>query len=261
MEQKGKTTTYYSGLGFFFYYYFLFKGLPSTSLLSKYPKQKQEASWKAIYGSITRVILSYIVSLNAPLSYCNSENHLISWFPIKFLNLKFKLTYCMRSKFLAFIFSEKSQKVQGSCPPPLLRWGGEAQNRVFSPPPFTTADFLQYEVKQPDFLNPFKMGSFWGMGDREGGSARTPLKLIPYSKSRFWLFLLLLPHLHFPVSHLWQLLYSHSWNFPDQKHIHHYLHQMQKYQCGWWKHRSLTTETKRMVASNSAEGCIIWTMN
>lgn len=51
----------------------------------------------------------------------------------------------MRSKSLAFIFSEKSKKVQGSCPPPLLKWGGEARNRVFSPPPFATADF--YSMK------------------------------------------------------------------------------------------------------------------
>lgn len=74
----------------------------------------------------------------------------------------------MRSKSLALIFSEKSQKVQGSSPPPLVRWGEEAHNGVFSSPPFTTADFLQYEAKQPDYLNLVKKGSFWGMGAREG---------------------------------------------------------------------------------------------
>lgn len=86
----------------------------------------------------------------------------------------------MRSKSLAFIFP-KSQKVQGSCPPPLLRWGEAARNYSL-PPPFTTADVLQYEVKQPDFLNPFKMGSFWGMGDREGKAA---VEGHPFSKSSF----------------------------------------------------------------------------
>lgn len=32
----------------------------------------------------------------------------------------------------------------------------------------------------------------------------------------------------FPVPNLWQLLCSHSWDFPDQKHLHNCLNQMQK---------------------------------
>lgn len=85
-----------------------------------------------------------------------------------------------------------------------------------------------------------KRGLFWERGwqGREEVSVGTPHMLFN-SKYSSWFFLPSSPHPHLPVSHLWQLLCIHSWNFPDQKRIHHYLHQMQKCQCGWWTYWSL----------------------
>lgn len=89
-------------------------------------------------------------------------------------------------------------------------------------------------------LSHFTRGLFWERGwqGREEVSVGTPLMLFN-SKYSSWFFLPSSPHPHLPVSHLWQLLCIHSWNFPDQKRIHHYLHQMQKCQCGWWTYWSL----------------------
>lgn len=86
----------------------------------------------------------------------------------------------------------------------------------------------------------FKRGLFWehGWQGREEVSVGTPFMLFN-SKYSSWFFLPSSLHPHLPVSRLWQLLCIHSWNFPDQKHIHHYLHQMQKCQCGWWTYWSL----------------------
>lgn len=77
---------------------------------------------------------------------------------------------------------------------------------------------------------------------REGSNGETPLRIKNCFSCSITTFLP--PHLHFPVSHLWQLLHSHNWNFPDQKRVHHNFREMQKYKCGCWKHCPLTTETK-----------------